>query len=304
MIMNLSQMQYVLMVEKSGSFSKAARICCVTQPTLSNGIARLEAELGGRLFQRTTRSVTLTRFGTYILPMIQAVMTSKEELETSAKAFFQPENRILRMGLSPLINGAVFNQALLSLKQQDLWSDIFVKQCFLDDLDGRLLADLIDIAFLPRQSGSCPAKSLPLYEEALHYIPPQADPDQYSGRSVCLISELENYPIILTSGCGLSDVITDLFAKEKIPLTPYPGQALNYSVVTEWAELGIAGGILPVSKIPKGPVISLPLRHRSGNAAMVQYEAAWNPNAPDQEIIYESVTRFCKISAALLAGGS
>ncbi|MEP3244135.1 MAG: LysR family transcriptional regulator [Sneathiella sp.] len=302
--MNLSQMQYVLMVEKSGSFSEAARICCVTQPTLSNGIARLEAELGGRLFQRTTRSVTLTRFGAYMLPMIKTVMTSKEELEASAKSFFRPENRILRMGLSPLINSTVFNQALLSLKQQNLWPDIFVKHCFLDDLDERLMADLVDIAFLPRQSGSCPAKSLPLYEEALHYIPPQANPAQYSGKPACLISDLENCPVILTSGCGLSDVIADLFAEEKTPLTPYPGQALNYSVVTEWAELGIASGILPVSKIPKGPVISLPLHHRSGKAAMVQYEAAWNPNAPDQEIVYESVSRFCKISAALATGSS
>ena len=62
--MNLSQLRFTAAVTFHGSFTAAASECCVPQPTLSNGIAQLEAELGERLLLRTTRKVSLTHFGT------------------------------------------------------------------------------------------------------------------------------------------------------------------------------------------------------------------------------------------------
>ena len=61
--MNLGQLRFAKAAAEERSFSKAAEKCNVTQPTLSNGIALLEEEVGGRLFARTTRRVDLTPFG-------------------------------------------------------------------------------------------------------------------------------------------------------------------------------------------------------------------------------------------------
>jgi DNA-binding transcriptional LysR family regulator len=54
-------------VAELGSFSKAAARTSVTQPTLSVGIAKLESEVGARLFERTTRRVSLTPAGSKFL---------------------------------------------------------------------------------------------------------------------------------------------------------------------------------------------------------------------------------------------
>lgn len=60
-------LRYFLAVAELGSFSKAAAKTNVTQPTLSVGIAKLEEQLGARLFERTTRRVSLTAAGSRFL---------------------------------------------------------------------------------------------------------------------------------------------------------------------------------------------------------------------------------------------
>jgi DNA-binding transcriptional LysR family regulator len=60
-------LRYFLAVAELGSFSKAAARVSVTQPTLSVGIAKLEEQLGARLFERTTRRVSLTPAGSRFL---------------------------------------------------------------------------------------------------------------------------------------------------------------------------------------------------------------------------------------------
>lgn len=54
---------YFLAVMDRGNFSRAAQQCRVSQPTLSVGIAKLEAIVGHILFHRTNRRVELTSFG-------------------------------------------------------------------------------------------------------------------------------------------------------------------------------------------------------------------------------------------------
>jgi LysR family transcriptional regulator, carnitine catabolism transcriptional activator len=61
--MDLRQVEYVLAVVERGSFTKAAASMDVSQPSLSDGIRRLESELGVRLFHRLGRSVGLTDAG-------------------------------------------------------------------------------------------------------------------------------------------------------------------------------------------------------------------------------------------------
>jgi DNA-binding transcriptional LysR family regulator len=61
--MDLRQIEYVLAVVERGSFTKAAASMQVSQPSLSDGIRRLETELGVRLFHRLGRSVELTDAG-------------------------------------------------------------------------------------------------------------------------------------------------------------------------------------------------------------------------------------------------
>lgn len=62
--MDLRQIAYVEAVARNANFTRAAAELHVAQPALSHAVRRLEGELGVRLFERTSRRVTLTPAGT------------------------------------------------------------------------------------------------------------------------------------------------------------------------------------------------------------------------------------------------
>jgi DNA-binding transcriptional LysR family regulator len=77
--MELDLFKSFVAVAEARSFSRAARIMHSTQPTLSRQIARLENELGARLFERYGRHVECTVPGQLLLPLAQAIIARTEE---------------------------------------------------------------------------------------------------------------------------------------------------------------------------------------------------------------------------------
>src|SRR5512139_1839833 len=77
--MQLDLLKSFLAVAEARSFSRAARTVHSTQPTLSRQIARLEGELGTRLFERYGRHVELTFSGQLLLPLAQAIVARTED---------------------------------------------------------------------------------------------------------------------------------------------------------------------------------------------------------------------------------
>jgi DNA-binding transcriptional LysR family regulator len=83
--MEMRQVDYVLAVVDRGSFTKAAESMHVSQPSLSDGIRRLEAELDVRLFHRLGRSVELTDAGdAFVGPARQLVRDRDAVIESVA----------------------------------------------------------------------------------------------------------------------------------------------------------------------------------------------------------------------------
>jgi DNA-binding transcriptional LysR family regulator len=77
--MELQQMRYVVAVAETNSFTRAAERCLVVQSALSHQIARLEQELGAKLFERTTRRVQLTNVGQTFLVNVRTALDGLED---------------------------------------------------------------------------------------------------------------------------------------------------------------------------------------------------------------------------------
>lgn len=71
--MELRQIEHFLAVVDTGSFTGAAQRAHIVQSALSASIRKLEAELGTRLFERTTRRVALTEAGQALLPSARRI---------------------------------------------------------------------------------------------------------------------------------------------------------------------------------------------------------------------------------------
>jgi LysR family transcriptional regulator, benzoate and cis,cis-muconate-responsive activator of ben and cat genes len=82
-------------------FGRAAARLGITQPTLSQQIARLELQLGVRLFHRTRSSVALTDAGAALVPSARAAVEAAGALERTGAALARGELGELRLGFSP-----------------------------------------------------------------------------------------------------------------------------------------------------------------------------------------------------------
>jgi len=75
----LHQLRYFVTVVGEGTFTRAAERLYITQPSLSEQIRKLEAELGTPLFERLGRSLRLTSAGEAFLPHAERVLLEAEE---------------------------------------------------------------------------------------------------------------------------------------------------------------------------------------------------------------------------------
>ena len=95
--MELYLLRYFLAVVETGSFTKAAGACLITQPTLSAGIKRLEDQLGVALFVRNNKRVFLTTAGSRFLPRAKAIL---HEVNMAGAELAQSEQaHVLRLGV-------------------------------------------------------------------------------------------------------------------------------------------------------------------------------------------------------------
>jgi len=83
--MTLQQLTYFLAATEHGSFSAAANSLLLAQPSLSDQIRRLEAELGVPLFVRAGRGVELTDAGRILRPYAERVLAEAQEAMESVR---------------------------------------------------------------------------------------------------------------------------------------------------------------------------------------------------------------------------
>jgi DNA-binding transcriptional LysR family regulator len=94
------QLQYFVTVAEELNFTRAAQRLHVVQQSLSTGIAQLEATLGIRLFERTTRSVSLTSAGAAWLPYAREALASMNRAADAAEDLAAGRSGRLRVGLA------------------------------------------------------------------------------------------------------------------------------------------------------------------------------------------------------------
>ncbi len=102
---DLNDWRYFAVVVDSGGFSAAARALGLPKSRLSRRVAGLEARLGVRLLQRSTRRLTLTDVGRQVLVHSQALLREAEAAEAAASALRAEASGLLRVSLPPQMLG-------------------------------------------------------------------------------------------------------------------------------------------------------------------------------------------------------
>lgn len=97
--MNLQQLEHLLAVAETGSFSRAAERQHLTQSALSRSIQALEEDLGARLVDRSGKRNELTPLGEAVAVRARRMVFEAAELRRSAELLKQGDLGAIRVGL-------------------------------------------------------------------------------------------------------------------------------------------------------------------------------------------------------------
>ncbi|MEU2671743.1 LysR family transcriptional regulator [Streptomyces sp. NPDC007164] len=146
--MELQQMRYVVAVAELGSFTRAAKRCLVVQSALSHQIARLEKELGARLFDRTSRRVRLTVAGEVFLPEARQALDAAERARAEVAAMAGEVRGRLAVGSIPTVSAVDIPAALRAFHLRHPKVRIVLRDGASKDLAQEVRDGTLDVAFL------------------------------------------------------------------------------------------------------------------------------------------------------------
>lgn len=103
MTLELRQLTYVDATARAGSFSRAAADLGLAQPSVSEAVAHLEAELGVRIFERTARGVVPTAVGAYVIRQGRRVLRDVDDLRSTVRTMASGATGAISFGVAPVL---------------------------------------------------------------------------------------------------------------------------------------------------------------------------------------------------------
>jgi LysR family hydrogen peroxide-inducible transcriptional activator len=115
--LSLRDLEYASTIGQSGSFVRAAEICGVSQPALSQQIKKLEHLLGVQIFERQGRQVLPTEAGTLILQKADEILARARGLFEIGANLANPLMGDVHLGVIPTIGPYFMPRALPALRR-------------------------------------------------------------------------------------------------------------------------------------------------------------------------------------------
>lgn len=141
-------MRYVIAVAETNNFTRAAQRCLVVQSALSHQIARLEKELGARLFERTSRRVRLTPAGAAFLPAARQCLDAAERAAAEVAAAVGEVRGRLTVGLIPTVAAVDLPSVLKDFHRRHPKARVSLSVGASEDLVDQVREGEIEVAFL------------------------------------------------------------------------------------------------------------------------------------------------------------
>jgi LysR family hydrogen peroxide-inducible transcriptional activator len=191
--MDLGQLRYFSKIVEHRSFTRAAQDCSVSQPALSQQIAKLEKELGQPLFERQGRSIRLTPAGQVLQTQADRIL----QLVDDAKRQITDDGQTGRICISaiPTIAPYLLPQILTDVGKQfasasfvinEDTTEVLLKRCSNGDVDVGIVALPAAAKYLAME---------PLFSEELLLALPTDHP--LAGKNRITVKDVSKEPFVL-----------------------------------------------------------------------------------------------------------
>ena len=271
--MDLDQLRYFLQVAERQNFTRAAEDLMISQPALSRSIQKLEDEIGQPVFERKSRSVTLTDAGTLLQSRAQQVLTILED--TKAEITDDGQSGRVRVGAIPTIAPYFLPQVLRKFSRQHPKATLIVQENTTDALVKSCRQGEIDVAVLALP---LPARYLEVdelfTEELLLVLPPD---HVLVEKDKIRLNDVEHFPFVLLDEAHcLSDNIIS-FCRQRSFQPVAVERTSQLAMVQELVSLSHGVSMIPAMARKLDQSNRRVYRSFSGRKPTRTVVAAWNP---------------------------
>ena len=211
-------LQHLVAVYRNRSFRLAAEALGVSQSAVTKRIQRLEAEIGTRLFNRTTRSVEPTDAARQLIDRAEAAINAVEAFDAQARLMQTGEIGSLRIGAIALAADTVIAHSLAALSRSHprLRIDVEVggSNIYRDLVRGDLDLAIGDEANFLASSHAATLRMTPLHTQRLGFV---HRPDHPCSRSTDL-QKLLSFPLAIPSRYYNENKLFEVLADAASPL--------------------------------------------------------------------------------------
>jgi len=193
--MEVHQLRYFCAVARHGTFTRASKAEHIAQPSLSQQILKLEAELGARLFDRLPRSAKLTVFGKAFLPKAERILRDLEEARTELRDMSGNQTGEVVVGIIPTIAAYLLPRLLNNFTVRHPPVTIKIIEDITPALLQRLQEGTIDIAVVALPVAGSELAIVELFEEKFYAALPKRH--RLASRASISLAELNREPFLL-----------------------------------------------------------------------------------------------------------
>ena len=170
------QMEYFEALVRTRHFGRAAESVGVSQPALSTQIAEMEQRLGCRLFERSSRGLSLTEKGLELAPEVERILGGIRDFEAAGGQKRNAMEGRLRLGIIPTVAPYLLPAVLPALKRRypalqlelrEAVTPVLLEEVLGGRLDGLIAASPLDAASLTVEE---------LFQDRFFLAVPRTDP--------------------------------------------------------------------------------------------------------------------------------
>jgi LysR family transcriptional regulator, hydrogen peroxide-inducible genes activator len=304
--MEIHQLRYFVAVADEGSFSRAAAKVRVAQPSLSQQIRKLEAEVGQPLFDRLPRSVVLTEAGRCLIDYARQILASIGDARRSVDELKDEVSGRLAVGSIPTIAPYILPELVGKFQKYYPEVSLEIVEDVTDGIARRVEAGELDVALASTCQQSPTLRRESLGKEPLLVLVPEGHP--LAKKALVELDDLKSQRFLLLHEMHcLSQQVHHLLESRRLrPEIALAGSQLGTIANLVAAEIGVSivpqmmvkhratSGCVSLPFAPPVPERELnllynPLRFQSKAAAAFRQEAAAALSCEDSPIVRNAV---------------
>ncbi len=215
----LRQIRALVALARTGSFTLAAEYLHVTQAALSGLIKELEATLGVRVVDRSTRRIALTDVGRELTPLFSKMIDDLDGALLDIANHTQLKKGVVRIAAPQLMSCTLLPQVIAAYRAAYPEIQVRLVDCALEHVTPRVFSGEVDFGIGPERDATAQIEAAVLFEMPFVMVFPRAHP--LEARERVTWSDLSDYPFISLQGQFTERLLSDMHsALREVPLNP------------------------------------------------------------------------------------